>query len=61
MVGLKKTFKKVSYLGFPKLLLRKDGYQAIFHSLVRMARGLQAEPWDKYISVADEGRFLELG
>ena len=61
MVGLKKTSKKRKC--FPldslKASLQKVSCKTIFHSLVKnVLRGLHAEPWDKYISVADEGKVL---
>ena len=51
--------EKMLPLGFLKASLQKASCKTIFHSLVRnVLRGLHAEPWDKYISVADEGKVL---
>ena len=51
--------RKCFLLVFQKVSLRKASCKITFHSLVRMfCVSLHAEPWDKYISVADEGKVL---
>ena len=51
--------EKMLPLGFPKSFFKDDKLQnnvSLSHKGV--LRGLHAEPWDKYISVADNGRVL---
>lgn len=51
--------KKMIPLGFPKEFFREDKLQNnISLSRKGVLRGLHAEPWDKYISIADNGRVL---
>ena len=46
-------------LGFPESFLQKENYKITFPSPRKnVLRGLHAEPWDKYISVADGGKVL---
>ena len=54
--------EKMLPLGFPESFFAEGKLQNnVSFSRKNVLRGLHAEPWDKYISVADEGRFLELG
>lgn len=51
--------EKMIPLGFPKEFFREDKLQNnISLSRKGVLRGLHAEPWDKYISIADNGRVL---
>ena len=46
-------------LGFPNSFFSEDKLQNnVSFSRKNVLRGLHAEPWDKYISVADNGRVL---
>lgn len=59
-VGLRKTSKRKNVATwFSRIILyrRKIAKQRFF-SRKNVLRGLHAEPWDKYISVADEGKVL---
>lgn len=59
-VGLRKTSKrKMLPLGFPESFFTEGKLQNnVSFSRKNVLRGLHAEPWDKYISVADEGKVL---
>ncbi|AEJ23358.1 dTDP-4-dehydrorhamnose 3,5-epimerase [Weissella koreensis KACC 15510] len=51
--------EKMIPLGFPKKFFKEDKLQNnISLSRKGVLRGLHAEPWDKYISIADNGRVL---
>ena len=51
--------EKMLPLGFPNSFFSEDKLQNnISFSRKNVLRGLHAEPWDKYISVADNGRVL---
>lgn len=51
--------EKMIPLGFPKEFFKEDKLQNnISLSRKGVLRGLHAEPWDKYISIADNGRVL---
>ena len=51
--------KKCSHLDFQSLSLQKENCKTMYPSHVKnVLRGLHAEPWDKYISVADGGKVL---
>jgi dTDP-4-dehydrorhamnose 3,5-epimerase len=46
-------------LGFPESFFNEEKLQNnVSYSSQNVLRGLHAEPWDKYISVADNGRVL---
>ncbi len=45
-------------LGFPESLVEGKLQNNISFSRKNVLRGLHAEPWGKYISVADEGKVL---
>ena len=51
--------EKMLPLGFPNSFFSEDKLQNnVSFSRKNVLRGLHAEPWDKYISVADNGRVL---
>lgn len=51
--------EKMLPLGFPESFFKEDKLQNnVSLSRNGVLRGLHAEPWDKYISVADNGRVL---
>ena len=51
--------EKMLPLGFPESFFAEGKLQNnISFSRKNVLRGLHAEPWDKYISVADEGKVL---
>lgn len=51
--------EKMLPLGFPKSFFKDDKLQNnVSLSRKGVLRGLHAEPWDKYISVADNGKVL---
>jgi len=51
--------EKMLPLGFPESFFKDDSLQNnVSLSRQGVLRGLHAEPWDKYISVADNGRVL---
>lgn len=51
--------EKMLPLGFPNIFFSEDKLQNnVSFSRKNVLRGLHAEPWDKYISVADNGRVL---
>lgn len=51
--------EKMLPLGFPEAFFKDDKLQNnVSLSRQGVLRGLHAEPWDKYISVADNGRVL---
>lgn len=51
--------EKMLPLGFPESFFKEDKLQNnVSLSRKGVLRGLHAEPWDKYISVADNGRVL---
>ncbi|MBG9367089.1 dTDP-4-dehydrorhamnose 3,5-epimerase family protein [Streptococcus sp. NLN64] len=51
--------EKMIPLGFPESFFAEGKLQNnVSFSSKNVLRGLHAEPWDKYISVADEGRVL---
>ena len=51
--------EKMVPLGFPESFFAAGKLQNnVSFSSKHVLRGLHAEPWDKYISVADEGRVL---
>jgi len=51
--------KKMLPLGFPESFFKDDKIQNnVSLSKKGVLRGLHAEPWDKYISVADNGRVI---
>lgn len=51
--------EKMLPLGFPESFFTEGKLQNnVSFSRKNVLRGLHAEPWDKYISVADEGRVL---
>lgn len=51
--------EKMVPLGFPKEFFKEDKLQNnVSLSRKGVLRGLHAEPWDKYISVADNGQVL---
>lgn len=51
--------EKMVPLGFPDSFFKDEKLQNnVSFSRQNVLRGLHAEPWDKYISVADEGRVL---
>lgn len=51
--------KKMLPLGFPESFFKDDKLQNnVSLSKKGVLRGLHAEPWDKYISVADNGRVI---
>lgn len=57
----KETFQKEKMLplGFPESFFKENKLQNnVSLSRKGVLRGLHAEPWDKYISVADNGRVL---
>ena len=59
--GSRKTSKRkrCCHLVFQSHSLQKENCKITFLSHVKtVLRGLHAEPWDKYISVADEGKVL---
>lgn len=60
MAGLKKISKgKMLPLGFPASFFAAGKLQNnVSFSRKNVLRGLHAEPWDKYISVADGGKVL---
>ena len=64
VAGLKKISrrKKMIPLGFPESFFAEGKLQNnVSFSRKHVLRGLHAEPWDKYISVADGGKVLVLG
>lgn len=51
--------EKMIPLGFPESFFEEGKLQNnVSFSMKNVLRGLHAEPWDKYISVADEGKVL---
>jgi dTDP-4-dehydrorhamnose 3,5-epimerase len=51
--------EKMLPLGFPETFFQEEKLQNnVSFSRKNVLRGLHAEPWDKYISVADSGRVL---
>ena len=51
--------EKMLLLGFPESFFAEGKLQNnISFSRKNVLRGLHAEPWDRYISVADEGKVL---
>ncbi|ESA57814.1 dTDP-4-dehydrorhamnose 3,5-epimerase [Streptococcus pyogenes GA40377] len=61
VAGLKKISKKKKMLpiGFPERFFEEGKLQNnVSFSRQHVLRGLHAEPWDKYISVADDGKVL---
>ena len=51
--------EKMLPLGFPESFFTEGKLQNnVSFSRKNVLRGLHAEPWDKYISVADEGKVL---
>ncbi|MGL6299544.1 dTDP-4-dehydrorhamnose 3,5-epimerase family protein [Streptococcus iniae] len=50
--------EKMLPLGFPESSLKRGNYKTMSVFTKNVLRGLHAEPWDKYISVADEGKVL---
>lgn len=51
--------EKMLPLGFPEVFFKEDKLQNnVSLSRKDVLRGLHAEPWDKYISIADNGRVL---
>ena len=58
---VKENFQKEKMLplGFPESFFAEGKLQNnVSFSRKNVLRGLHAEPWDKYISVADEGKVL---
>lgn len=60
VAGLKRIFRKKRWcrLVFLKVSLLKENCKTTSAFLAKMFFGLHAEPWDKYISVADGGKVL---
>lgn len=60
VVGLKKIFKRKNDASwFPRKFFAEEKLQNnVSFSRKNVLRGLHAEPWDKYISVADGGSVL---
>ncbi|HEO6287887.1 TPA: dTDP-4-dehydrorhamnose 3,5-epimerase family protein [Streptococcus agalactiae] len=51
--------EKMIPLGFPESFFEADKLQNnISFNKKNILRGLHAEPWDKYVSIADEGRVI---
>ncbi|MFR2192156.1 MAG: dTDP-4-dehydrorhamnose 3,5-epimerase family protein [Streptococcus sp.] len=50
--------KRCCHLVFQNHSLQKELQNNVSFSRKNVLRGLHAEPWDKYISVADEGKVL---
>ena len=59
MVQRKLSKREDASLGFPESFFAEGKLQNnVSFSRKHVLRGLHAEPWDKYISVADEGKVL---